>query len=85
MSTKAKAATLTAALVLGSAVMAGPAAAHSIPYCGHGSRTVGDHRVDFLRHDDGQNVWRTEHVRWTGTGYTVTNSFTDRTVCRHHL
>jgi hypothetical protein len=41
--------------------------------------------VDFLRHDDGQNVWRTEHVRWTGTGYTVTDSFTDRTVCRHHL
>jgi hypothetical protein len=77
------AATLAIALMWASAAWA-----HSEPYCGHSSRTLHDgvvHRTTFIRHKDGYHLTKTEHLAWSGTGYTVTGTWRGKELCRHHL
>jgi hypothetical protein len=77
------AATLAIALTWASAAWA-----HSEPYCGHSSRTLHDgvvHRTTFIRHKDGYHLTKTEHLAWSGTGYTVTGTWRAKELCRHHL
>jgi len=77
------AATLPVALMWASAAWA-----HSEPYCGHSSRTHDGgvvHRTTFIRHADGYHLTKTEHLKWTGTGYTETGTWRGKELCRHHL
>jgi hypothetical protein len=77
------AATLSIALMWASAAWA-----HSVPYCGHSSRTLEEgvvHRTTFVRHKDGYHITRTEHLAWSGTGYTVSGTWRAKELCRHHL
>jgi hypothetical protein len=77
------AATLSIVLMWASAALA-----HSVPYCGHSSRTLDQgvvHRTTFVRHKDGYHLTKTEHLAWSGTGYTVTGTWRAKELCRHHL
>jgi hypothetical protein len=77
------AATLSIVLMWPSAALA-----HSVPYCGHSSRTLAQgvvHRTAFVRHKDGYHLTKTEHLAWSGTGYTVTGIWRAKELCRHHL
>ena len=62
--------------------------AHSELYCGNHSRTHDGrvvHRTTFIRHADGYHVTKTEHLEWSGTGYTVTGTWRRKELCHHHL
>jgi hypothetical protein len=90
MSTKkARRAACLIAATLSIALMWTPAAwAHSEPYCGHSGRTRGDgvvHRTKFVRHAHGYHLTKTEHLNWTGTGYTQSGTWRGKELCRHHL
>jgi hypothetical protein len=43
------------------------------------------HRTTFIRHKDGYHLTKTEHLAWSGTGYTVTGTWRGKELCRHHL
>ena len=90
MSTKRtrRAVLLVAATLSIAPTCASAAWAHSEPYCGHSSRTHDDgavHRTTFVRHADGYHITKTEHLRWSGTGYTETGTWREKELCRHHL
>jgi hypothetical protein len=77
------AATLAIALMWASAAWA-----HSEPYCGHSGRTHDAgvvHRTAFIRHADGYHLTKTEHLAWSGTGYTESGTWRGKELCRHHL
>ena len=91
MSTKktARRAALLMAATLSIVLMCASAAwAHSVPYCGHSSRTLEQgvvHRTAFVGHKDGYHNTKTEHLAWRGTGYTVSGTWRGKELCRHHL
>jgi hypothetical protein len=90
MSTKKarRAAWLVAATLSIALMWASAAWAHSEPYCGHSSRTNERgvvHRATFVRHADGYHLTKTEHLEWTGTGYTESGTLRGKELCRHHL
>ena len=90
MSTKktGRAGLLVAATLSIGPMCASAAWAHSLPYCGHSSRTVEEgvvHRTTFVRHKDGYHITKTEHLAWSGTGYTVSGTWRVKELRRHHL
>ncbi len=43
------------------------------------------HRTTFVGHEDGYHLTKTEHLEWTGTGYTQSGTWRGKELCRHHL
>jgi hypothetical protein len=90
MATTRRVLVLVAAALLTTLAWTPAAQAHYGFNCSHRTHNYTDdgipHRDVFVRHKDGLHVNETQHLRWTGTGYVVTDTFGGPPeLCGHHL
>jgi len=90
MATTRRVLVLVAAALLATLAWTPAAQAHYGFNCSHHTHNYTDvgipHRDVFDRHKDGLHVNEAQHLRWTGTGYVVTDTFGGPPeLCGHHL
>jgi hypothetical protein len=90
MATTRRVLVLVAAALLITLAWTPAAQAHYGSNCSHRTHNYTydgvPHRDVFVRHKDGLHVSKTKHLRWTGTGYGVSDIFrVPPELCGHHL